>query len=158
MIPAFRVAWQNEDIQKLVWWLNDREIMQYSEQRHQRHTEQTQRAYIEQACPYWAIFYENALIGTIGATVDWRNKSANLGIMIGEMQARGLKLGVEAWCAGMEHMAAAGMRKIEAGMMAVNIPMIKTCYACGMVEEGRMRGHFLWNEQPMDLVLMGAIL
>lgn len=158
MVPATEVNWWwNGRITTLISWLNDPEIMKYSENRHRKHTEKTQFEHMQSFSPYWVIFFENKMIGTIRADVDWRNDSANLGILVGDSNHHGKGLGTEAWITVMKHLALTGTRKVEAGMMAENHPMIGLCRSCGMVEEGRLKGHFLWNEQRMDLVLMGAI-
>lgn len=163
MSPTSQIDWWTPNyISKVVKWLNDPEVMKYSEQRHWRHTELTQYAYLEdREQPYWAIFVNDPqraypqIVGTISADVDKPNERANLAIMIGR-EYWGQGYGKEAWKAAMRHLIACGTRKIEAGMMASNIPMIKTAQACGMREEGRIREHFLWQGDPMDLVLMGA--
>jgi len=160
LIPASKLEWQPGDLQKLVGWLNTPEIVKYSEARHIRHTWKTQKDYIENTRPYWAIFLDrgagSGIIGTINAAWDWRNERANMGILIGD-EYWGQRYGSEAWRKVMDYLFSNGIRKIEAGMMAANHPMIGTCKSCFMVEEGRVKGHFLWNEKPMDLVLMGAI-
>lgn len=139
-------------------WLNDHEVVRFSEQRHYHHTALTQWDYMRNLpgnVVYWGIYTGKDMIGTMRADVDWHNGVANLGILIGAKDHWGKGYGKEAWGAAINHLRGP-FRKIEAGMMAANEPMIKTCLACGMKEEARVGGHFLWNGQPMDLVLMGT--
>jgi ribosomal-protein-alanine N-acetyltransferase len=155
LIPASKLEWQPEDLQELIGWLNTPEVVKYSEQRHHRHTQKTQATYIKNTRPYWIIFDSDAMVGCINAGVDWRNERAGMGILLGDKHW-GQGYGAEAWRAVMTYLFSNDIRKIEAGMMAANEPMINICCKCGMAPEGRIKGHFLWNEEPMDLVIMGA--
>jgi RimJ/RimL family protein N-acetyltransferase len=138
-------------------WLNNKELMKYSEQRHRRHTLESQRKYLasfDHAASFlWEIYITDHLvpIGTITAFCDWRNKVADLGILIGEFRGKGY--GSEAWTAICEWLFKKGYRKIEAGCMASNAAMIKIFGKTGMVIEGRRRSHFLLDGKPEDLIL-----
>lgn len=87
-----------------VAWLNDPEVVRYSEQRHKRHTLETQHSYVNGVWSnpgswIWLICKPTPLdaIGTITAHCDENNKVANMGILIGEKTAWGQGYGSEAW-------------------------------------------------------------
>jgi RimJ/RimL family protein N-acetyltransferase len=138
-------------------WLNDKELMKYSEQRHHAHTLASQRKYLASfdhvGSFLWEIIpHEMRLpIGTITAFCDWRNGIADLGIVVGTFQGRGY--GTEAWQAITHWLFKKGIRKIEAGCMASNAPMIKLFGKVGMVIEARRRAHFLLDSKPEDLIM-----
>lgn len=141
-------------------WLNDPGTVRYSEQRHRRHDRASALAYLQgmQASGdcFWAILRktgEPAHIGNLSAYIDRANGVADMAIMIGEAAARGGGYGREAWqAAGDWLLAQDGIRKLTAGTMACNAPMLATMWACGMAEDGRRRGQFLLDGEPVDLV------
>ena len=157
-----------------VEWLNDPEVVKYSEQRHKQHTEASQHKYLNEfpgESHIWLIkivehpdpppplrggpiHYTD--IGTITAYIDEPNRLANMGIMIGEKETWGQGYGLEAWTAVMDRLfTKAGIRKIEAGMMVENFPMKSICSRSDMVYDGYRREHFLLDGRPVDLVYYG---
>ena len=141
-------------------WLNDPETVRYSELRHRRHDRASALDYLKKmrAAPnhFWAIVCHDAVLGHIGnlsAYIDRANGVADMAVMIGEVRARGAGYGREAWQAASDWLLAQpGIRKLTAGTMACNAPMLATMWACGMVEDGRRRGQFLLDGAPVDLV------
>lgn len=141
-------------------WLNDPDVVRYSEQRHKRHTIGTQLDYIRSFLDHpdnilrEVLLGEN-MIGTISAYVDTKNRIADVGVLIGHgYQGKGY--GYEAWRIFCDNLLdRVGMRKIEAGCMSINEPMIKVMKKYGMGEEGRRMSHFMVNGMYSDLVLYG---
>ena len=111
-------------------WLNDPELMRYSEQRHKTHTFESCRAYLQsfKKTPnyFWAIEEViNGLghIGNINAYVDRGNLLADIGILIGEKKVQNRGYGLEAWIGVCNFLFQKGtVRKITAGILSVNIP------------------------------------
>ena len=143
-------------LNKMVKWLNDKELMKYSEQRHQQHTVESQKEYIR-SFNYPSEFYELhddiGLIGTITAHVDSHNSVADVGILIGEHRHSGL--GQRAWRNFCVYLFGSGIRKVEAGCMAKNIAMSLICTNTGMSLEGRKRRHFQIDGEYSDLLQYG---
>ncbi len=145
---------------RYVGWLNDRATTRYSEQRHRAHDLASCRAYMESfatsAHLFWAIVAHDPGLGHIGnmtATIDPMNKTADLAILIGEASARGKGYGLEAWQTACRYLLSdGGMRKVTAGTMASNLPMLGIMRASGMIEEGRRKRQFLHEGQETDLV------
>lgn len=139
----------SRDIELMVSWLNDKQLMQYSEQRHGCHDVTSQRKYIESFWPpdlFLLITTGTQMIGTITAHVDKHNLVADMGILIGDKRGQGY--GSEAWAALMEHLFGTGMRKITAGCMSINGPMIFICRKTGMQREGIRSKQFLIGDYP----------
>lgn len=142
--------------ERYVGWLNDPQVVRFSELRHARHTLEACRAYLRSfessAGFYWAIIVkEEALghIGNISVHVDVPNQVADIGILLGEKQAWGQGYGSEAWGAVCTFLLTLpNVRKITAGAMASNAAMVRMALKSGMVEESRRPDHFLLNGQP----------
>lgn len=145
---------------RYVAWLNDRELMRYSEQRHKSHTLASCRAYWRSFADtpnyFWAIEeMANDLghIGNINAYVNQINGLADLGILIGLPQARGQGYGQEAWAGVCSFLLQeVGLRKITAGILALNRPMLKLARKVGMVEDGVRRRHYLCDGIEVDII------
>lgn len=146
--------------ERYVGWLNDPDVVRYSENRHSHHTMESCQQYVAdmQASEhlFWAIERRDdapAHIGNITAYLDRPNNVADVAIMIGETDARSRGLGTEAWCAVVAHLLdTRGIRRVQAGTMAPNTAMRGVFHKSGMTEEGRQHGRFLLDEKPVDLV------
>ncbi len=147
--------------ERYVAWLNDPEVVRYSEQRHRRHTLDSCRDFVRSFADgpshLWAIVAKDRALGHIGninSAVDAPNRTADVAILIGDRKAWGRGLGAEAWGAVVDFLlGAGGMRKVTAGAMAANAAMVKIMRNAGMTEEGRRRGQFLLDGRPVDVVL-----
>lgn len=140
-------------VRKMIEWLNDNHLMQYSEQRHYRHTPVSQFTYIgKNIITFREIYHGKEFIGTINAENDTNNDVANVGILIGK-DFQGNGFGCEAWTAYCDALLNNGTRKIEAGAMSINRPMIKIFEKSGMTYEGRREAHFMFQKEEVDMVL-----
>jgi RimJ/RimL family protein N-acetyltransferase len=146
---------------RYVGWLNDSVTVRYSEQRHRTHTVETCRAYAQsfEGGPsyFWAIVVRDVSLGHIGnitATIDAHNRVADLAIMVGEASARGRGYGLEAWQRACQFLLNEGrMRKVTAGTMATNEPMLRLMRTSGMIEEGRRKRQLLVSNSEVDIIL-----
>jgi ribosomal-protein-alanine N-acetyltransferase len=149
--------------ERYVAWLNDEVTVRYSQQRYRTHTITSCREFARgfEGSPhfFWGIVARDVGLGHIGnmtATVDPLNRVADLAILIGEPAARGRGYGREAWQrACLFLLNEAGMRKVTAGTMALNEPMLRIMRACSMREEGRRVRQLLFEGQEVDVVLTG---
>jgi len=147
---------------RYVQWLNDPELMKYSEQRHKVHTLDTCREYYQSykgtSNLFWAIEEvqtQNKHIGNINAYIDIHNRLADVGILIGAKEAHGKGYGLEAWIGvGNFLFDSIGIRKLAAGTMSVNVPMIKLMLRAGMIDDGVRKNHYLHNGREVDIVYM----
>lgn len=150
-----------------VKWLNDPDVVRYSEQRHKRHTLESVHQYVNDiACNpnsyIWGIYLpdhvysstpEPICIGTVTAYIDTPNGVANIGIMIGEKSQWGKSYGKEAWSAVCNWLFERGIRKIEMGCHFENRAMRKLAIACGMHMEAVRHDHFVVDGKPQHLLL-----
>jgi len=145
-----------------VGWLNDADVVRYSEQRHKKHTLESQHEYLNKfpvGDHIWLIRPMTWVdIGTITAHVDIHNRVANMGILIGEKDKWGKGYGTEAWNAVMFWLFSTGIRKVEAGMMEINMSMRKLCVKAGMRWDGYINDHFIDSYgDTRDAVLYGKL-
>lgn len=148
---------------RYVAWLNDPETVRYSEQRHHAHDAASCRNYFvsmhNDACLFVAIEMRDPELGHVGnmsAAIDRPNRSADLSIIIGEKRVWGTGLASKAWSSMVvELLDLYALRRVTAGTMSVNVPMIKLMERSGMQIEAVRPRHFLWEGQEVDLVLAG---
>lgn len=145
---------------RYVSWLNDPQVMRYSDQRFRVHTLESCRAYAEsfRGTPnyFWAIMARDPTLGHIGnmnAYVDRNHLVADVGILIGERQAWHQGYGLEAWVAVCDYLlVVAGMRKVTAGTLSTNTAMLALMWRAGMVEDGRRVRQCLDGGREVDVV------
>lgn len=146
--------------QRYVHWLNDPEVVKYSEQRHRTHTLETchryWQAFIDTPHFFWAIVVSQPPLGHIGnmnAHIDPKNLLADIGILIGERESWRKGYGLEAWMAVCDYLFnETQIRKITAGALATNEGMLKIMQRSGMLEDGRRFRHYLLDGQEVDVV------
>lgn len=147
---------------RYVSWLNDPEVVRFSEQRHSRHSVESSGAYAASfsGSSNSFIAMETELHGHIGnmtVTRDLPNRTADLAIMIGHRPAWGQGYAAEAWSAIMRHLLQSEkLRKVTAGTMAENHAMLKLMRRTGMKIEGHRSRQFVLDGREVDLVLAAA--
>lgn len=134
-------------------WLNDKNLMCYSEQRRKVHTRETALAFLASMkgpSLFMAVMEGDQHVGNVCAYVDAYNRVADLSILIGEP---GRGIGSVAWELAIAYtFARTGVRKIEAGTMATNDAMLTLFVKSGMAIEGRRYRHFMLGLTPVDLI------
>lgn len=143
-------------------WLNDPEVVRFSEQRHFSHTIESCRlywlSYFKTPHFFWAIVVPGDQLGHIGninAYIDEKNLLADVGILIGEKAAWRQGYGLEAWKAVCNFLLkVADMRKVTAGTLADNKGMLRIMQGCGMVADGRRVRHYIFEGKETDIIHM----
>ncbi len=140
-------------------WLNNPTLMKYSEQRHRTHDKDSCDEYrlsMKQGNHFfWAICTRdtNVHIGNVTAYMDRNNLTANLAIMIGHPEGQGKGFGLSAWNLAMDYLFNHGVRKVFAGTMSKNKPMLAIFDKSDMTIEGRLLHHFILEDQNCDLIM-----
>jgi RimJ/RimL family protein N-acetyltransferase len=90
---------------------------------------------------YAIVTAEGEHIGNIGVhDVDWRSRSAEIGIMIGEPARQDQGYGAEAIRALLRHLFDhMGLNRVSLSVFADNPRAIRCYEKCGFVQEGRLR-------------------
>lgn len=146
-----------------VAWLNDPEVVRFSEQRHREHTMFSQMGFVNEfgdGSHLWAIHRIDTgeHIGNVSATHDAPNNVADVGILLGETRLWGQGYASEAWqaaCDWLLEKEGGAMRKLEAGCMRDNAAMMKIILKSRFAVEGERANHFLLGGNPVGMVLFG---
>lgn len=147
--------------ERYVSWLNDPEVVRFSQQRFRTHRLESCRSYMESFQnsddEFWAIVARDPVLGHIGnMTVvrDVRNAIADIAILIGERSIWGRGHAFEAWTAMCEDLFRRGTRKITAGTLSTNDRMLALMRRAGMIPDGTRRRHEVFEGQEVDIVYM----
>jgi RimJ/RimL family protein N-acetyltransferase len=157
VISGFRQELLTE---RYVGWLNDPDVVRYSEQRHRSHSIESCSSYIDSMRASGGLFLsietahgEQPHIGNISVAIDAPNRAADLSIMIGDKGAWGRGYATMAWNAVMRYLLyEAGLRRVTAGTMEVNQPMIRLIKRSGMHIDCVRPRHFLWEDREIAFV------
>ena len=144
----------------IVEWLNDPDVVRYSDNRHRTHTYETSRAYLQSFAGspnyYWAIRLKQQtknVIGTLTSYIDVNNSIADIGILVGDKEYWRGGYGTEAFAGVVDWLfTRRGIRKVTAGTMAIHSGMIGIMKKLCMQEEGRKTRYFLVDGQEVDMV------
>jgi len=144
-----------------VSWLNDAEVVRYSEQRHFNHTLKTCLDYYLQQKNSNNFFLAIELlennfkhVGNIGVKIDQYNKIADLSIMIGDKSIWGSGIGSRAWILTINTLLdKLNFRRVTAGTMEINLNMIRLIYRSGMKIDAVLPGRFLFEGSEIGLVM-----
>lgn len=146
---------------RYVGWLNDPEVVRFSEQRHRTHSRESAAAYLRsfEGTPhyFWAVLTRDAQpvhIGNINAYVDPVNGVADIGVLIGDKTVWGCGYGGEAWIAICRFLLDSGLRKVTGGTLASNLGMMAIMRRAGMSPDGVRRRHAVVDGEPVDMVHM----
>lgn len=140
-------------------WLNDPIVTRFSNQRFVRHDRESCERYLASFESSGNLFVSiqrrdnDRPIGTMTAYLAPQHGTADVGILIGDRSAWGCGLGQDAWNTLTAWLARQpGMRKITAGTLACNTPMIRVAERAGMELEARRRAQELVDGESVDVL------
>ena len=144
---------------KYIRWLNDKEVVKYSNQRFQEHTKETSLSYLKNFKNSQNNFFsiksidskEN--IGTITTYINVNHSTADIGILIGDKSTWGKGFGLDAWKATMDWLTnEKKIRKITAGTLSINYGMINIIKKSGMKHDGARLRQELCDGKYRDMM------
>ncbi len=122
-----------------VSWLNDSQVVQYSNQRFLTHTYEScidyLRSFMGTDNLYLAIedAVSGRLHGSITAYRQIHHSTADIGIMVGDRQAWGKGIGYKAWNLLMDYLIKrCHVRKVTGGTLCPNVAMVRIMEKAGM--------------------------
>ena len=148
-------------------WMNDPVVMQYTESRFAKHTQETIKDYVlsvlkDPTSVFLAIIEKesgrhigNLKIGHINSY----HRFADVGIIIGERDCWG-----KGYAANALRLSARlareqlGLHKLWAGIYVTNAGSVQAFLKAGFVAEGRFLSHWLTDEGYVDGLHMGLVL
>lgn len=152
----------NDITMEYVSWLNDPEVVKFSNQRFKTHSISSCQSYFASFDQTDNLFLKILLkcngqfIGTMTAYVLTPHQTVDIGIMVGVKSVWGSGVGQDAWNALIKwFVQQSAIRKITAGTMQSNTAMLKLMERSGMIFEARRQKQELLNGIPEDLVYYG---
>lgn len=143
---------------RYIGWLNDPEVVRYSNQRFFRHTEESCLAYQKSFEGSSNLFLsvlrssDDVMIGTMTAYLAQHHGTVDVGIMMGESGARGQGYGQDAWNTMLTALSNLPfIRKITAGTLECNAGMLKLMERSGMHLEAIRRKQEIVEGNPCDI-------
>jgi len=138
-------------------WLNDPDVVRYSNQRFCQHNQETCGAYFKSFENsdhiFVAIYQESKFIGTMTAYISIIHQTADMGIMIGDRQYWGKRIGKDAWITLMQGLFEQfQLRKITGGSLRSNKAMVNIMISSGMHPDGIRIEQELVNGHPIDIL------
>lgn len=140
-------------------WLNNSEVVRYSNQRFKDHDYESCVRYIKSFINTDSFFIairrldDNQLIGTMTAYVSRHHQTVDVGIMVGERNVWGEGFGQDAWNTLIEWLCAQhNIRKVTAGTLSCNDGMLKIIQRSGMEFEACRKGQELIDGVPCDIL------
>lgn len=142
-------------------WLNDKEVVKYSEQRHASHNLDTVTKYFYEKHNsndyFLAIeFFDKEWIhiGNIGVSVDKPNNVADVSILIGDKDYWGKGIAIIAWKLVLDFLLKKlKFRLVTAGTMEINEPMLKIIKKSEMKIDAVLPARFNFNGKYIAMVL-----
>ena len=144
-----------------VGWLNDPEVVKFSNQRFTNHTLQSCRRYFEGFEGSFNLFLSVRLpgpqgersVGTMTAYRNVRHGTADIGMLIGDRKVWGLGLGLDAFSTLADWLeSTAGMRKLTAGTLSCNIGMVRVAEKAGFELEAVRRQQEVVTGEAVDVL------
>ena len=159
---------RHEDIPVIHSWVNDPLVMRYLSwgvfPQTRRETERYCEAQMSGADPLNRAFVialreGDACIGTTGChNIEWRSRSAELGIVIGKREYLGKGYGTEAVRLLLRFsFTELNLHRVFLKVFDFNERAIRCYSKCGFVEEGRLRDAFYRDGDYHDILVMGIL-
>lgn len=142
-----------------IWWLNEPEVVRFSNQRFRSHDEKSCLDYLRTFAGNDNLFLairladDKRLIGTMTAYVSSQHGTADMGLLIGERGLWGQGFGLEAWNLLLNHLLQARrLRKITAGTLRCNLGMTRIMERSGMRLEAVRLQQEMVDGEPQDVL------
>lgn len=154
----------SEDVEKFTEWLNDFETTDYTGRSAIVTTLEGERKYLEENSNPEATFVivtleDDKMIGTVSLEhIDWINRTATLGIFIGDKEFRSKGYGTESIRLILEYgFKYMNLYNIKLDLMEFNERALKCYEKCGFKEYGRRRKCKFINGKYYDSISMDIL-
>ena len=145
-------------------WLNDYEVIKFTEQKHFKHSLKSVEDFIIQKYEsnsdlLFGIFYSNEHIGNIKlGPIKWKHKSAEISYFIGNRKFWGKGIATKAVKKVVEYaLDVLLLEKVNAGYYDQNLGSAKVLERCNFVVEGTKVSDVIFENKRINLILVGYI-
>ena len=145
-------------------WLNNKKLLKYSNQRFENNTPAKLKEYYLSTKSNKDFFYkiltkDKVFIGTIFCKVDKYHNTGNLGILIGNKNFSSSGFGFDAWVTLIKYLKKkVKVRKIYAGTLTCNKPMLKIFIKSKMKFEAKFKRQEVVNKKFYDLIIYSTFI
>lgn len=153
---------QSDITSEYIAWLNDPDVVRYSNQRFVTHTELSCFKYWESFLNTPNLFIsvrtkaDDLAVGTMTVYVSVPHGTADIGIMIGQKSVWGMGIGQDAWDTLVNWLIdQRRIRKVTAGTLSSNKAMILIMERSGMRREAVRPEQEMLDGEPLDLHYYG---
>ena len=154
----------SEDVEIFTEWLNDFETTDYIGRSSALVTLEGEKKYLEENSNPEAVFVivtldKDKMIGTVGLeNINWLDRTATLGIFIGDKEYRDKGYGTEAIKLILEYgFKYLKMHNIKLHLMSFNERALKCYKKCGFKEIGRRRESAFLDGKYYDTIIMDIL-
>jgi len=155
---------ERADIHRMAAWFNNPDIRRNLSRLWSMSLAEMEHWFDEQSADKWPRIYaiettHGQHIGRIGIhNVDWRNRTAGLGIVVGEPACWDKGYGTDAVRALLCHIFdQMGLNRVSLTVLADNQRAIRCYEKCGFVREGRLRQAGYRDGQYLDELVMAVL-
>ena len=155
---SLRLFEEKDITQEYISWLNNPEVVKYSNQRFITHNNETCisyfKSFVDSDNIFLAIEDRNSknMIGTMTIYISVNHQTADIGIMIGDREFWGKGIGELAWQSVMNLLIQKNnLRKVTGGTLAINKGMIRIFEKVGMAPDGVRKNHEIIDGTPCDI-------
>ena len=142
-----------------VSWLNDPQVVRYSNQRFRSHSVQTCQEYLQSFQRSSNLFFSvrlrsnGQMVGTATAYISVPHGTADIGLLIGNREQWGKGVGLDAWKTLMDCLLKRySIRKVTGGTLRANMGMVRIMERTGMeLEAVRSRQQIVEGEAQDEL-------
>ena len=142
-----------------IGWLNDKEVVRFSNQRFLRHDQESSLRYLASFEGTDTLFIsvrrlsDDSPVGTMTAYVSSHHGTVDVGVLIGDKSVWGMGYGQDAWNTLTNWLLERDdIHKLTAGTLACNYGMIKLMERSGMHHEATRSEQEIVNGQAVDIL------
>ena len=140
-------------------WLNDPDVLRYSNQRFHKHTHRSCQNYLktftESIDKFFLIKDRNSgiALGTLTIYLNSHHRTADIGLMVGNKNSWGHGIGFDAFYTAVKLLSTSReVRKITAGALVINKGMVRIMEKAGLILEATRSEQELVDGRPVDVV------
>jgi len=161
---SLRILTSEDVSDAYVRWMNDYEIVQYTEQRFYKHTAEDVKKFVSEKLAsntdfLFGMYYDDTHVGNIKlGPIDIFHGAADVSFIIGDKRFWGKGLAVKAIQRVIQFaFIDLKLKRLAAGYYIVNTGSKKVLEKCGFKFEGEQRGRFLFENVRMSHVFVGLV-
>lgn len=155
----------NKDItEKYLKWMNDKKVHQYTEQRHSKHSIKKIKKFVSEKNKsknefLFGIYLKNQHIGNIKlGPINNIHKYAFISYFIGERNLNGKGYATIAIKKIISIAKKKKIKKLKAGVYAMNIGSQKALKKNGFIKEGVLKKEYIFKRKRINCFLFGKVM